>query len=138
MVNLPLAQVPEILQGNFTAPPPGQEFDAEPFDMNQSVPIIMRLLEIDGNLARMHAKLSPKMDETSFWRNYFLRVAYLRAADGMDGPTRQRSLGALPVEKVICRGAEYGDRKPREQVEVMCSLCRRIRFPSVSVKRSKI
>lgn len=30
----------------------------------------------------MHAKLSPRMDEVVFWRNYFLRVKYLRAAVG--------------------------------------------------------
>jgi hypothetical protein len=87
-------------------PPSHHKFLEEPFDMNQSVPVILRLLEIDGNLARMHAKLSPKMDETSFWRNYFLRVAYLRAAAGIDGPDRQRTLGSLPFDEVICRGDE--------------------------------
>lgn len=61
---------------NFTIAPPQIEFQDINFDMNRSVPVILRLLEIDANLARMHAKLSPRMDEVLFWKNYFLRVAY--------------------------------------------------------------
>jgi hypothetical protein len=66
---------------NFTVAPPGVgklEFDFQAF-----VPTIMRLLQLDTNLAKAHAKLSPKMNEESFWRNYNYRVQYLRAKIGI-------------------------------------------------------
>ncbi len=88
-------------QGNFLTAPPHKEFQHVPFDMDSAVPTILRLLQIDSNLARLHAKLSPHMDEVIFWRNYFLRVAYCRAAVGMDGPELQQSLGALREDEVL-------------------------------------
>lgn len=78
--------------------------------------MIVRLLQLDSNLARMHAKLSPHMDEVVFWRNYFMRVAYLRAACGIDGPdAQQRGLGALPRESVLFSAADSAPAvsKPR-------------------------
>lgn len=71
-----------LCQGNFLCTVMQEEFSTVHFDMTKSVPVILKLLEIDKNLARMHAKLSPKMDEEVFWKNYFLRVKYLRAAIG--------------------------------------------------------
>jgi hypothetical protein len=94
-----------VVEGNFTTPCSQEEFSLVSFEMNKSVPIILKLLEIDKNLARMHAKLSPKMDEEVFWRNYFLRVKYLRAAIGIDGPDLQASLGRLPEEEVLSLAA---------------------------------
>ena len=38
----------------------------------------MRLLELDPNLAKMHSRLAPKVDEEVFWRRFFLRCAQLR------------------------------------------------------------
>lgn len=49
------------------------------------VATVLQLLKLDANLARAHAKISPKMDEEVFWRNYYCRVIYLRAVSGIDG-----------------------------------------------------
>lgn len=77
-----------LSSGNFTAVPiNSEEINAQSlFHFSSFVPIAMRLLQIDANLARMHSKLSPKMDEQIFWFHYYCRVLYLRAAIGMDGP----------------------------------------------------
>ena len=74
--------------GNFTiAPINAEEIKAQSlFHFSSFVPIAMRLLQLDVNLARMHSKLSPKMDEQLFWFYYYCRVLYLRSAVGMDGP----------------------------------------------------
>ena len=48
------------------------------FDFEAHVPVIMRLLELDPNLAKMHSRLAPKVDEEVFWRRFFLRCAQLR------------------------------------------------------------
>jgi hypothetical protein len=66
---------------NFTVPPP--EVDTLPFSFEAFVPTIMRLLQLDTNLARVHAKLSPKMNEELFWRYYHYRVEFLRAKVGI-------------------------------------------------------
>ena len=55
------------------------------FNLKDFVPAAMNLLKLDSNLARVHAKLSPKMDEEIFWFNYFCRVVYLRDSIGMNG-----------------------------------------------------
>ena len=58
----------------------------QPFDFNMYVPVILKVLEIDFNLQRLHAKLVPKIKggEEAFWRNYYLRILYLRACVGID------------------------------------------------------
>jgi hypothetical protein len=55
------------------------------FSFKDFIPMAMNLLKIDSNLARMHSKLSPKMEEETFWFNYYCRVAYLRESSGIDG-----------------------------------------------------
>lgn len=62
------------------------------FSFQHFVPVAMKLLDVDSNLARMHAKLSPKMNEEIFWFNYFCRVSYIRAVSGIDGPIAQKSV----------------------------------------------
>lgn len=76
------------------------------FDLSRFVSMSVRLLQLDGNLARMHAKISPRMDEVEFWRNYFMRIAYLRAACGIDGPEAQQGVGSLPRESVLFTAAD--------------------------------
>lgn len=72
---------------NFTVVPPNS---AEVnFSFSDFVATAMRLLQLDANLAHVHAKVSPKMDEELFWRNYYCRVIYLRAVSGIDGPAAQ-------------------------------------------------
>jgi len=88
---------------NFTKKPDSRLLCAIDFDFDAFVPVVMRLLEIDSNLAAVHAKLSPRMDETEFWRNYYLRVQYLRARIGMAGKAAKDGLGSEPQENIICR-----------------------------------
>ena len=58
---------------------------------------------MDSNLAAVHAKLSSRMSEIEFWRNYYLRVQYLRARIGMAGKAAKDGLGSEPQENIICR-----------------------------------
>lgn len=60
--------------------------DEVEFYFQEFVPVAMQLLQLDSNLARIHAKLSPKMNEEDLWFNYYCRVVYLRARSGIDGP----------------------------------------------------
>lgn len=72
---------------NFTTEP-ANSADVH-FDLNDFTATAMRLLQLDTNLARAHSKISPMMDETVFWRNYYCRIAYLRAASGIEGAAVQ-------------------------------------------------
>jgi hypothetical protein len=101
---------------NFTNSP---EFSEElqgklTFVFNDYVPIIMRLLEIDTNLAAKHAKISPLMNEELFWRNYYLRVQYLRAVVGMDGPELQ-TLALKELESKIIYTYSINDHIEKEK-----------------------
>ena len=40
------------------------------FNFSDFIPVALKLLTVDPNLARMHAKLMPRMDEEIFWSNY--------------------------------------------------------------------
>ena len=53
----------------------------------------MRLLELDPNLATRHARLSPKVNEETFWRHYFHRCALLRAEVGVGAALPPKSRG---------------------------------------------
>jgi hypothetical protein len=44
--------------------------------------VITRLLDLDPNLAKVHYRLSAKVDEELFWRRYFHRCRTLRAEVG--------------------------------------------------------
>lgn len=63
------------------------------------VQLIRRLLEIDDNLASMHAKLSARSDvrETMFWRNYFYHCNQVRGE--VLGQQQERSKQAVPKEE---------------------------------------
>lgn len=74
---------------NFTTVPPNA--DDVHFVFADFVATAMRLLQIDANLAHVHSKVSPKMDEELFWRNYYCRVIYLRAMCGIDGRHAQEA-----------------------------------------------
>ncbi|CAM9641979.1 unnamed protein product, partial [Phaeothamnion confervicola] len=63
-------------QSNFTTPPPSDA--AYTFSLDQHAAVAMRVLEIDPNLSRTHAKLVSKLREEVFWRNYFFRVEHVR------------------------------------------------------------
>jgi hypothetical protein len=78
------------------------------FSFNDFIPVALKLLQIDLNLARTHAKLSPKMNEEIFWFNYYCRVSYLRAISGIEGPMAQKEAekwkpGDIIIESVISK-----------------------------------
>ena len=80
-----------IAEENFTVKPTSPILQKIEFSFQDFVPVVLRLLQLDSNLARIHAKISPKMNEELFWRNYYLRVIYLRAKSGIDGPEAEAS-----------------------------------------------
>lgn len=71
------------------------------FNLKDFVPAAMNLLKLDSNLARVHAKLSPKMDEEEFWFNYFCRVVYLRDSIGMNGPEAKQASAKYKRNEII-------------------------------------
>jgi hypothetical protein len=74
------------------------------FNFTQFIPVIMKLKDIDANLARMHAKLSLKMNEETFWRNYHFRIMYLRASVGMD-PAEPFQMNIYPENEIIFKAS---------------------------------
>jgi len=86
------------------------------------VPVVMKMLNIDSNLSRMHAKLSPKMNEEVFWINYYQRCMFLRAINGFEGAVLKEKYLHIPMDTVIFTPsfeADYNTRKDliRPQVE---------------------
>lgn len=71
-----------LSEKNFTLSPPNVE--KIKFSLTEFVPIAMRLLSLDPNLTKIHAKLAPLMNEELFWRNYYYRIMFLRALVGLD------------------------------------------------------
>lgn len=71
------------------------------FSMEDFAPTALKMIEIDSNLARMHAKLSPKMNEEDFWLNYYCRIVYLRACSGIDGLEAQKGVEKWAREEII-------------------------------------
>lgn len=93
-----------MAEENFTVSPSIEKHKIlyeTPFSFKQFIPVIMRLLQLDSNLAKIHAKLSPKMNEEIFWRNYYLRVIYLRAKSGIDGEEAAINIGQLPEKDFL-------------------------------------
>jgi hypothetical protein len=88
-------------ESNFTTPPPDDLLPFFQFNFQEKVPQVMSLLSLDHNLARLHAKISPKMDEEIFWKNYYARIFYLRYRSGIDSPEPLSPLDSLKDEEVI-------------------------------------
>ena len=78
--------------------------DEVEFSFNDFIPIALKLLQIDLNLARVHAKLSPKMNEEIFWFNYYCRISYLRAVSGIEGPMAQKDAEKWKSSDIIIEG----------------------------------
>jgi hypothetical protein len=79
-----------LQEGNFNTKAPNS--NEVYFSFQDFIPVAMKLLEIDSNLARVHAKLSPKMNEEDFWFNYYCRIVFLRAWSGIDGVEAQNAV----------------------------------------------
>lgn len=89
-----------LREENFTVPP--KQLDYVTFTFSEFIPVALRLLQLDANLARMHARLASKMKEEIFWHFYYYRIMYIRAAIGIDGPLAKESpLGSLSEDDVI-------------------------------------
>ena len=80
------------------------------FDFEAHVPVIMRLLELDPNLAKMHSRLAPKVDEEVFWRRFFLRCAQLRVRAPLSPARRRPRAAASSRGEGSARGSESGAR----------------------------
>lgn len=71
------------------------------FSIQDFAPTAMKMIELDSNLARMHAKLSPKMNEEEFWFNYYCRIMYLRACSGIEGLDAQKAAEKWNKEDIV-------------------------------------
>lgn len=76
--------MPLVADLNFIDIPPDDILSSIQFDFEQFIAIAVRLLKLDSNLARMHAKLSPRMKEELFWELYYFRIVFLRVKIGME------------------------------------------------------
>lgn len=72
-----------LSEKNFTVAPPAKIVECCNFDLQLYISQAMRLLSLDQNLAHIHAKISPKMNEEIFWKYYFVRIYYLRCKSGI-------------------------------------------------------
>ena len=70
---------------NFTLSPDNIKKKIRKFSLEAYANVIMKIIQIDSNLASTHARISPNMDEETFWENYYLRVEFLRAKSGIEG-----------------------------------------------------
>mmetsp|Transcript_13601 Transcript_13601/g.22421 ORF Transcript_13601/g.22421 Transcript_13601/m.22421 type:complete len:318 (-) Transcript_13601:1720-2673(-) len=92
-----------LSERNFTEPPPPKIKECCNFDLQLYISQAMRLLSLDQNLAHIHAKISPKMNEDVFWEHYFVRIYYLRCKSGLldtDNAIVQ-AVASFPPEDVI-------------------------------------
>jgi hypothetical protein len=90
---------------NFTVVPANS--DEVHFVFSDFIATAMRLLQLDANLAHVHSKVSPKMDEELFWRNYYCRVIFLRAVCGIDGPSAREHAAKWQEGHQIVFEADY-------------------------------
>lgn len=56
-----------------------QRNTAATFQLDRHINVAVKMLSLDPNLAKIHARLISKMPERTFWYHYFSRVAALRA-----------------------------------------------------------
>ena len=74
-----------LMEQNFLVSLPEPKFtDTITFHFESFVPTALKLMKLDANLAHMHMKLSPKMSEEMFWKNYYHRIIFLRIKSGVE------------------------------------------------------
>lgn len=95
-----------LSERNFTEPPPSKIMECCNFDLQLYISQAMRLLSLDQNLAHIHAKISPKMNEEIFWEHYFVRIYYLRCKSGLLDTENAivQAVASFPPEDVIFKG----------------------------------
>ncbi|CAM9124136.1 unnamed protein product [Choristocarpus tenellus] len=55
-----------------------------PFQLERHTKVAIKMIALDPNLAKVHARLISRMPEETFWCNYFGRVAHIRAEGGLE------------------------------------------------------
>ncbi|KAG5192623.1 hypothetical protein JKP88DRAFT_292615 [Tribonema minus] len=78
------------------APPPDANYA---FDLTPHIACAMRLMDLDANLAKMHARYISKVGETAFWRNYFYKINVLRLAAGVEPLTQAAGAGGPSADQ---------------------------------------
>ncbi len=72
----------EALEGKGDAPAAAEgdrSAAAAAFPLDRHIKVAVKMLSLDPNLAKVHARLISHMPEKTFWYHYFSRVAILRA-----------------------------------------------------------
>lgn len=57
---------------------------ASKFELERHIEVAVKMLSLDPNLAKIHARLISKMPEETFWCHYFSRVAAIRTEVGLE------------------------------------------------------
>lgn len=106
-----------LSEKNFTEPPPLKIMECCQFDFQKYVGQAMRLLQIDQNLAHIHSKVSPKMDEELFWKYYFSRVFYLKCKSGLldSNDAIVQTVSSFDEENVIFKDSSNSKNKETEK-----------------------
>lgn len=63
---------------------PNGTASAATFPLERHINIATRMLALDPNLAKIHARLIAKMPEETFWYHYFSRIETLREDVGLE------------------------------------------------------
>lgn len=66
----------DLLQGKGDAD--DERHSSAPFQLDRHIKVAVKMLSLDPNLAKIHARLISRMPEKTFWYHYFSRVAALR------------------------------------------------------------
>lgn len=54
------------------------------FQLERHINVAVKMLSLDPNLAKIHARLISRIPEKTFWHHYFSRVAALRTEVGLE------------------------------------------------------
>lgn len=54
------------------------------FQLERHINVAIKMLALDPNLAKIHARLISNMPEKIFWQNYFSRIATFREEVGIE------------------------------------------------------
>ncbi|XP_038131763.1 synapse-associated protein 1-like isoform X1 [Cyprinodon tularosa] len=101
-------------------PPAGVQF---PFDLEQSYPVALVMLEEDELLKKMRFHLVPReVNEERFWRNYFYRVSLIKQSAQLTALTAQQASESHsdPVKRQ-CPPVAQKPRQHKDEAKVSIS-----------------
>lgn len=61
-----------------------EAFTVQDFHLDRHINVAVKMISLDPNLAKVHARLISHMPEEIFWYHYFSRVAALRKDVGLE------------------------------------------------------